>query len=63
MRCKRVAFRISKLKWKMGKKTSGKKRDEPHPLKSNKMARGSFQPTRRWGMILSRIAGLSPLLS
>merc|ERR1711972_1126997 len=35
---------ISKLKWKMGKETGGKKMEDPHSLKSNEMAQCSFQP-------------------
>merc|ERR1711934_694665 len=38
VRCGRAACRISKLKWKMGKETGGKKMEEPHSLKSNEMA-------------------------
>ena len=44
VRCGRSACRISKLKWKMGKETGGKKMDEPHSLKSNEMAQCSFEP-------------------
>merc|ERR1712107_253170 len=44
VRCGRSACRVSKLKWKMGKETGGKKADEPHALKSNEMAQCSFQP-------------------
>merc|ERR1712088_112375 len=44
VRCGRSACRISKLKWKMGKETGGKKMEEPHALKSNEMAQCSFQP-------------------
>ena len=40
----RAACRISKLKWKMGKETGGKKMEDPHSLKSNEMAQCSFQP-------------------
>merc|ERR1712014_181513 len=38
VRCGRSACRISKLTWKMGKETGGKKMEEPHSLKSNEMA-------------------------
>jgi len=44
VRCGRAACRISKLKWKMGKETGGKKMEDPHSLKSNEMAECSFQP-------------------
>merc|ERR1711974_484147 len=44
LRCGRSACRISKLKWKMGKETGGKKMEDPHSLKSNEMAQCSFQP-------------------
>jgi len=44
VRCGRSACRISKLVWKMGKETGGKKADEPHALKSNEMAECSFTP-------------------
>jgi len=43
VRCGRAACRISKLKWKMGKETGGKKLEDPHSLKSNEMAQCSFQ--------------------
>merc|ERR1719164_116661 len=44
VRCGRSACRISKLVWKMGKETGGKKADGPHALKSNEMAECSFTP-------------------
>ena len=46
VRCGRAACRVSKLKWKMGEKTGGKKwkMEEPHSLKSSVMAECSFQP-------------------
>merc|ERR1712096_404326 len=44
VRCGRAACRITKLKWKMGKETGGKKMEDPHALKSNEMAECSFQP-------------------
>merc|ERR1711904_289452 len=44
VRCGRSACRISKLKWKMGKETSGKKMEDPHSLKSNEMAECTFAP-------------------
>merc|ERR1712048_212943 len=44
VRCGRSACRISKLCWKMGKETGGKKMEDPHSLKSNEMAECSFQP-------------------
>merc|ERR1711862_695973 len=44
VRCGRSACRISKLTWKMGKETGGKKMEEPHSLKSNEMAECSFEP-------------------
>merc|ERR1712216_43194 len=44
VRCGRSACRISKISWKMGKETGGKKMEEPHSLKSNEMAGCCFQP-------------------
>merc|ERR1712019_304946 len=44
VRCGRSACRISKLVWKMGKETGGKKMEDPHSLKSNEMAECVFQP-------------------
>merc|ERR1739845_137245 len=44
VRCGRSACRISKIAWKMGKETGGKKMEEPHSLKSNEMAECKFQP-------------------
>merc|ERR1712156_982723 len=39
-----VLHRISKIVWKMGKETGGKKMEDPHSLKSNEMAECAFQP-------------------
>merc|ERR1712232_1257212 len=44
VRCGRSACRISKIVWKMGKETGGKKMEDPHSLKSSEMAECSFQP-------------------
>merc|ERR1712196_687388 len=44
VRCGRSACRISKVAWKMGKETGGKKMEDPHSLKSNEMAQCSFAP-------------------
>mmetsp|Transcript_10934 Transcript_10934/g.14630 ORF Transcript_10934/g.14630 Transcript_10934/m.14630 type:complete len:131 (-) Transcript_10934:260-652(-) len=44
VRCGRSACRMSKIQWKMGKETGGKKLDTPHSLKSHEMAQCSFQP-------------------
>jgi len=44
VRCGRSACRVSKIVWKMGKETGGKKMEDPHSLKSNEMAECSFQP-------------------
>jgi len=44
VRCGRSACRLSKLVWKMGKETGGKKMEDPHSLKSNEMAECAFQP-------------------
>merc|ERR1711981_305686 len=44
VRCGRSACRISKLVWKMGKETGGKKMEEPPSLKSNEMAECCSQP-------------------
>merc|ERR1712193_140883 len=44
VRCGRSACRISKLVWKMGKETGGKKMEDPRSLKSNEMAECSFAP-------------------
>merc|ERR1711966_412400 len=44
VRCGRSACRISKLVWKMGKETGGKKMEDPHSLKSNEMAECNLQP-------------------
>merc|ERR1711862_368747 len=54
VRCGRSACRISKLKWKMGKETGGKKMEEPHSLKSNEMAEFSFIPNNLLSVTLSR---------
>merc|ERR1711865_964381 len=44
VRCGRSACRISKIVWKMGKETGGKRMEDPHSLKSNEMAECTFQP-------------------
>merc|ERR1712039_825416 len=44
VRCGRAACRITKLGWKMGKETGGKKLEDPHSLKSNEMAQVQFAP-------------------
>merc|ERR1739838_327831 len=44
VRCGRSVCRITKLKWKMGKETGGKKMEEPHSLNSNEMAQVTFEP-------------------
>merc|ERR1719252_386473 len=44
VRCGRAACRISKMVWKIGKETGGKKMEDPHSLKSNEMAECSLQP-------------------
>jgi len=44
VRCGRSACRITKMVWKMGKETGGKKMEDPHSLKSNEMAEVQFEP-------------------
>merc|ERR1712072_810230 len=44
VRCGRAAGRVSKILWKIGKETGGKKMEEPHSMKSNEMAECVFQP-------------------
>merc|ERR1712185_422606 len=44
VRCGRAACRISKMLWKIGKETGGKKMEDPHSLKSNEMAELTFTP-------------------
>merc|ERR1719158_1257850 len=44
VRCGRAACRISKMLWKIGKETGGKKLEDPHSLKSNEMAELTFTP-------------------
>merc|ERR1711887_22566 len=44
VRCGRSACRITKMVWKMGKETGGKKMEDPHSLKSNEMAEVVFEP-------------------
>jgi len=44
VRCGRAACRITKLGWKMGKETGGKKLEDPHSLKSNEMASVVYEP-------------------
>jgi len=44
VRCGRAACRVTKVLWKIGKETGGKKMEEPHSLKSNEMAEVNFVP-------------------
>jgi len=44
VRTGRAACKISKLDWKMGKETGGKKMEDPNQLKSNEMAQVQFEP-------------------
>merc|ERR1712072_1484377 len=44
VRCGRSACRLTKIVWKIGKETGGKKMEEPHSLKSNEMAECTFAP-------------------
>merc|ERR1711998_161751 len=44
VRCGRAACRVSKILWKIGKETGGKKMEEPHSMKSNEMAEVTFTP-------------------
>ena len=44
VRCGRSACKISKINWKVGKETGGKKLDAPHALKANEMAEVVFEP-------------------
>ncbi|KIY98880.1 Eukaryotic translation elongation factor 1alpha [Monoraphidium neglectum] len=44
VRCGRSACKITKISWKVGKETGGKKLDAPHALKANEMAEVVFEP-------------------
>merc|ERR1712182_3527 len=44
VRCGRAACRVSKILWKIGKETGGKKMEDPHSMKSNEMAECTFTP-------------------
>merc|ERR1711964_483070 len=44
VRCGRAACRLTRMTWKMGKDTAGKKLEDPGSLKSNEMALCVFQP-------------------
>jgi elongation factor 1-alpha len=44
VRCGRAACRVTKIDWKVGKETGGKKMEEPHDLKANEMAQVVFEP-------------------
>eukprot|EP00955_Chlamydomonas_euryale_P112035 366106-Chlamydomonas_euryale.AAC.9 len=44
VRCGRSACRMTKIDWKVGKETGGKKLDAPHALKANEMAQVVFEP-------------------
>merc|ERR1719281_271734 len=44
VRCGRAACRVTKIDFKVGKETGGKKLGDPHSLKSNEMAQVVFEP-------------------
>lgn len=44
VRTGRSACKLTKINWKVGKETGGKKMEEPHALKSNEMAELVFEP-------------------
>lgn len=44
VRTGRSACRLTKVNWKVGKETGGKKMEDPHSLKSNEMAECVFEP-------------------
>ncbi|KAF4726870.1 hypothetical protein FOZ62_005916 [Perkinsus olseni] len=44
VRTGRSACKLSKINWKVGKETGGKKMEDPHALKSNEMAEVVFEP-------------------
>jgi len=44
VRCGRAACRVTKIIFKVGKETGGKKLEDPHSLKSNEMAQVEFAP-------------------
>merc|ERR1712196_727687 len=44
VRCGRAACRVTKIVFKVGKETGGKKLEDPHSLKSNEMAQVEFTP-------------------
>merc|ERR1712164_49476 len=64
VRCGRAACRISKIGWKIGKETGGKKMEEPHSLKSNEMAEVTFAPQQPLVVdTFKNCEGLSRILS
>jgi elongation factor 1-alpha len=44
VRCGRSACKMTKINWKVGKETGGKKMEDPHSLKANEMAEVVFEP-------------------
>jgi elongation factor 1-alpha len=46
VRCGHAACKITKINWKVGKETAGKKLELPHSLKANEMAEVSFEPIK-----------------
>merc|ERR1719375_1015092 len=44
VRCGRAACRMTKIDFKIGKETGGKKMEDPHSLKSNEVAQVVFEP-------------------
>ncbi len=46
VRCGRSACKLTKLNWKVGKETGGKKAEDPTVLKANEMAEVVFEPTQ-----------------
>eukprot|EP00999_Lentomonas_sp_LEN2_P003085 NODE_938_length_1106_cov_3068.610827_g1_i9.p1 GENE.NODE_938_length_1106_cov_3068.610827_g1_i9~~NODE_938_length_1106_cov_3068.610827_g1_i9.p1 ORF type:complete len:123 (+),score=40.79 NODE_938_length_1106_cov_3068.610827_g1_i9:642-1010(+) len=46
VRTGRSACKITKIYWKMGKETGGKKLEDPHSMKSNEVAEVEFTPLK-----------------
>eukprot|EP01066_Platyproteum_vivax_P000013 Platyproteum_vivax@DN1002_c0_g1_i1.p1 len=46
VRTGRSAVKMSKINWKMGKETGGKKAEDPHSIKANEVAEVVFEPVQ-----------------
>merc|ERR1711933_368327 len=62
VRCGHSACKITKINWKMGKETGGKKAEDPFSLKSNEMAEVVSNPLSPSSSTPTNLAMVCPVL-